>query len=450
MNPKILLVSANICQEPYQVFPLGIMYLHTYIKKQFPDWELRFFDFNLQSYNEFSVLLEENQFDYIGISLRNCDDVNFYAKNSFVNHYVTICNISRQASKAKLIVGGPCVSMFPEEILNLLNVDYAVVGEGEQSFTELINCLETNKNVHNIEGLVYRNGAQITVNPRTHFITQSCVQFDKQLAQYYFNEGGMLNIQTKRGCPYHCIYCSYPVIDGTQVRTLDTKSVVENIETLYFEQKIDYLFFTDSIFNICEDYNIELANRIIESKVKISWGAYFSPHNFKKENMALYKRAGLTHIEFGTDSLSDTQLINYKKHFTFNDIKQASDICYDLGIFYAHFLILCGIGETEQTLDETFENSKQLKHTIFFPFIGMRIYPNTELYEIAKNENLISKENHLQPIYYISPNCNLETLETKAQQSGKRWVFPNEEKNPIMDKLRAKKRRGPLWEYLRY
>ena len=450
MNSKILLVSANICQDPYQVFPLGIMYLHTYIKKQFPNWELQFFDFNLQSYNEFSSLLQQQEFDYIGISLRNCDDVNFYAKNSFVNHYVTICNISRQASKAQLIVGGPCVSMFPEEIFNLLNVDYAVVGEGEKSFTELINCLETNQNVHNIEGLVYRNGAQITVNPRTHFITQSCVQFDKQLAQYYFNEGGMLNIQTKRGCPYRCIYCSYPVIDGRQIRTLDTKSVVENIETLYFEQNIDYLFFTDSIFNICEDYNIELASRIIESKAKISWGAYFSPNNFKKENMALYKRAGLTHIEFGTDSLSDTQLINYKKYFTFNDIKHASDICYDLGIFYAHFLILGGIGETEQTLDETFENSKQLKHTVFFPFIGMRIYPNTELYEIAKTENLISKENHLQPIYYISPNCNLETLEEKAQQSGKRWVFPNEEKNPVMDKLRAKKRRGPLWEYLRY
>jgi len=448
--PKILLVSANICQEPYKVFPLGMMCLHTYIKTHFPNWELHFFDFNIQSYNEFSKLLQQNEFDYIGISLRNCDDVNFYAKNSFVDHYVTICNISRQKSKAKLIVGGPCVSIFPEEILEFLNVDYAIVGEGEKSLTELISNLECGENEHLIEGLVYKKEEQIIINPRNSFIAESKVRFDEKLAQYYFNEGGMLNIQTKRGCPYQCIYCSYPVIDGKQIRTLDAQSVVENIKALYFGQKIDYLFFTDSVFNICEEYNIELAHRIIESNVKISWGAYFSPNNFKKENMALYKRAGLTHIEFGTDSLSNTQLVNYKKHFTFNDIKNASDICYDLGIFYAHFLILGGIGETEQTLNETFENSKKLQHTVFFPFIGMRIYPKTELYDIALAEGLISKESILKPTYYISQNCQLETLVARAEQTGKRWVFPDEKKNPIVYKLRAKKIRGPLWEYLRY
>jgi radical SAM superfamily enzyme YgiQ (UPF0313 family) len=450
MNPNILLVSANICREPYKVFPLGMMCLHTYIKTHFPKWELHFFDFNLQTYNEFSALLQQYEFDYIGISLRNCDDVNFYAKNSFVDHYVTICNISREQSKAKLIVGGPCVSIFPNEILELLNVDYAIVGEGEKSFTELIEKIESGENERFVEGLVYKKETQIIINPRQHFIAESKVTFDEKLAQYYFNEGGMLNIQTKRGCPYQCIYCSYPVIDGKTVRTLDSASVVENIKALYYGQKIDYLFFTDSVFNICEEYNIELANRLIESGVKVSWGAYFSPNNFKKENMKLYKRAGLTHIEFGTDSLSDTQLVNYKKHFTFNDIQNASDICYDLGIFYAHFLILGGIGETEQTLNETFENSKKLQHTVFFPFIGMRIYPKTELYEIALKEGLISKKTPLEPVYYISQNCNMETLAERAAGTGKRWVFPNEEKNPIVDRLRAKKRRGPLWEYLRY
>jgi len=448
--PNILLVSANICQEPYKVFPLGMMCLHTYIKTHFPNWNLHFFDFNLQSYHEFSALLQQNEFDYIGISLRNCDDVNFYAKNSFVDHYVTICNISRQKSKAKLIVGGPCVSIFPEEILEFLNVDYAIVGEGEKSLTELISKLECGENEQIIEGLVCKKEEQIIINARNNFIAESKIRFDEKLAQYYFNESGMLNIQTKRGCPYQCIYCSYPVIDGKQIRTLDTQSVVENIKELYFGQKIDYLFFTDSVFNICEEYNIELAHRIMESKVKVSWGAYFSPNNFKKENMALYKRAGLTHIEFGTDSLSDAQLVNYKKHFTFNDIKNASDICYDLGIFYAHFLILGGIGETEQTLNETFENSKKLQHTVFFPFIGMRIYPKTELYDIAVKEGLISKGETLKPVYYISKDCNLDTLKEKAAQTGKRWVFPDEEKNPIVDRLRAKKRRGPLWEYLRY
>ena len=448
-SPRILLVSANICQEPYKVFPLGMMCLHTYITEHYPNWNVSFFDFNLQNYEAFSTLLAETSFDYICISLRNCDDVNFFAQNSFVNHYVHICNISRQKTRAKLIAGGPCLSIFPEEIFNLLNIDYAIVGEGEMSLVALISNLESNENVKDIEGLVYRAGIEIIVNPKTKFVAQSNIKFEKNLAQYYFNEGGMLNIQTKRGCPYQCIYCSYPVIDGKQIRTLDPNLVVENMKTLYFEQKINYLFFTDSVFNICEEYNIELAHKIIESGVKINWGAYFAPNNFIKENMALYKRAGLTHIEFGTDSLSDTQLVNYKKHFTFNDIKNASDICYELGIFYAHFLILGGVGETEDTLNETFENAKKIERTVFFPFIGMRIYPKTELYDIALSEGLISKEDALKPVYYVSKNCDLETLAERAAQTGKKWVFPNDEKDPIVDQLRARKRRGPLWEYLR-
>lgn len=450
MGNNILLVSANMCQDPYKVFPLGMMCLHTYIADHFPNWDISFFDFNLQSDDDFSRLLQEKPFDYIGISLRNCDDINFYTKNSFLDHYISICTLSRQKSNAKLIVGGPCVSIFPSEIMELLKVDYAIIGEGEESLCDLIICLETGKGIQSVEGLVYREKGGIKINPRRHFIAESHIRFNPDLAAYYFDEGGMLNIQTKRGCPYHCIYCSYPAIDGKTVRVLDSKLVVENIKDLFFNQKIDYLFFTDSVFNICEEYNLELAHRIIESKVKISWGAYFSPNHIRKENMALYKHSGLTHVEFGTDSLSDKQLVNYKKHFAFNDIKKASDICYELGIFYAHFLILGGIGETEQTLNETFENSKKLKHTVYFPFIGMRIYPKTELYEIAVKEGLITQKDALKPVYYISKECDIDAIKQKAANSGMKWFFPDAEKSTIVDKLKEKKVRGPLWEYLRY
>ncbi len=85
------------------------------------------------------------------------------------------------------------------------------------------------------------------------------------------------------------------------------------------------------------------------------------------------------HIEFGTDSLSDTTLKNYGKPFTVADILEASKICNRLKIHCAHFLILGGYGETEDTLNETFENSKKIERTVFFPFVGMRIYPGTKL-----------------------------------------------------------------------
>jgi radical SAM superfamily enzyme YgiQ (UPF0313 family) len=69
----------------------------------------------------------------------------------------------------------------------------------------------------------------------------------------------MMNVQTKRGCPYHCVYCSYPVIEGKKVRMLDPQSVVATIKRSV-EKGLDYFFFTDSVFNMNPEYNRELAD----------------------------------------------------------------------------------------------------------------------------------------------------------------------------------------------
>ena len=82
---------------------------------------------------------------------------------------------------------------------------------------------------------------------------------------------------------------------------------------------------------------------------------------------------------------------------------RTSRYCNDLGIFFAHFLILCGYGETEDSLAETFENSKKIENSVFFPYIGMRIYPDTDLCAVALKEGIIKDKSELiNPIYYIS------------------------------------------------
>ena len=227
--------------------------------------------------------------------------------------------------------------------------------------------------------------------------------------------------------------------------------MVENLKELYFGKNINYTFFTDSVFNIDKTYNKELCERIIDSGIKVNWGAYFSPKGLNKDDWSLYKKAGLTHVEFGTESFSDTQLKNYGKNFTFSDVEAQSKLCADLGIFYAHFLILGGYGETPKTLSETFENSKKVGMTVLFPYIGMRIYPHTKLCEIAIHEGVIKSEEELiNPVYYVSDKIDVTNIELQAHATGQKWVFPNDETDAMMARFRAKKRRGPLWEYLRY
>ncbi|MEI7499896.1 MAG: lipid biosynthesis B12-binding/radical SAM protein [Bacteroidota bacterium] len=447
---KLILVSANRYTNPYPVYPLGISYLYTYLSERLPHYQIRIFDFNLNTPEMFREYLQEFQPDYICLSLRNVDDVNFYSQESFINGYKMIVDIVRETISAPLIIGGSAFSIYPRELFSFFNPDYGIHGEGEMSLYHFLKSLDAGSPDLSIDGLVYRNGVNIAVNDRKHFIKTPDLDFDKELLEFYWDKAGMVNVQTKRGCPYNCIYCTYPIIEGHNVRTLDPQKIINTLHELYDTHKIDYVFFTDSVFNISNNFNVDLANKIIASKLPINWGAYFSPHNLTLENLKLFADAGLTHIEFGTESLSNTTLKKYGKHFDVDEVVRVSDFCNIAGIYFCHFMIIGGYGETEATINESFENSKRIENTVFFPFIGMRIYPGTVLHKISLEQGVIDEGvNLLEPVYYIAPDIRYDTLKERAEQTGRRWVFPDEDVATAMNRLRKRKRKGSLWHHLK-
>ena len=448
----ILIASLNTLSVPYPVYPIGISYLSTYIKQKLPDYTVELFDFNLSKPEEFIDKLKNFSPKYVAVSIRNIDGANSYDPTNFINGYKTIIDTLRQNYHAdyKLLMGGAGFSIFPETMFELLKPDYAIVGEGEESIVELITKLDSGSPVDEIGGLVFEKTGKIIVNPKRLHTTDLCLSFDESLIDFYWHNSGMLNIQTKRGCPFNCVYCTYPIIEGRIVRTLNTDHIVETISKLYYDKGIDYIFFTDSVFNMKTEYNIELAEKIIRSGIKIHWGAYFYPKGMTEDVLKLYKASGLTHVEFGTESISEQTLKSYGKHFTVDDIIQQSELCNKLDVPFAHFLILAGYGETDATIDETFENSKRIKDTVFFPFVGMRIYPGTKLFNIAVQEKIIEKNDRLlEPKYYISKEVSPDTLKERANKTGRRWVFPDEDSSEIPNRMRKlRNKKGPLWEYL--
>jgi radical SAM superfamily enzyme YgiQ (UPF0313 family) len=447
---KLLFVSANTYANPYPVYPLGVSYLFTYLQNRLPGYDIRIFDFNAGTTDSFREYLQTFQPDYTALSLRNIDDVNFYTQESFIHGYKAITDIVRVSLTTPLIIGGSAFSIYPVELYDLLAPDFGVQGEGEESLYRLLVSLDNGTADLSIEGLVYRKEGKVIVNSRNHFLKTPDLSFDPDLIGFYWSKAGMVNVQTKRGCPYNCIYCTYPLIEGHHVRTLDPDSIIHTLTELYEKYKVDYLFFTDSVFNISNTFNEKLAKKLIAAKLPLKWGAYFSPHNLTLEQLKLYAAAGLTHIEFGTESLSDTTLKNYGKHFNVDEVVKISDYCNQAGVYFCHFMIIGGYGETEATINESFENSKRIENTVFFPFVGMRIYPGTELYRKALREGyLTADENMLEPVYYIAPDIKYETLKERAELSGRRWVFPDEDVATAMNRLRQRNRKGSLWHHLK-
>ena len=165
-------------------------------------------------------------------------------------------------------------------------------------------------------------------------------------------------------------------------------------------------------------------------------------------------RAGLTHIEFGTDSFCDSILKSYGKDFTFGDIVNASECARKAGVYYAHFLISGGPDETEKTINEGFKNSDFIKQTVFFSYVGMRIYPHTPLYKFALKEGAISEDTDLlPPNFYITPHVSKERIfEMMAEFNSQKRNWIVGESTPELAKMMSGLRSigvvGPLWEFL--
>lgn len=446
---KILFISANQHTNPYPVYPIGLSYITTYLHDRLPNYNIKVIDLNFTTVEELQSLTKEYNPKYIGVSFRNIDDVNSYNREEFVTHYKNVIDHLRKVSDAKIIVGGSGFSIFPELMFNRLNPDFGVYGEGEQTILNLINTLDKNDDFTGISRLVYKKNGQCVFNKNESFFSDLDLDFDKDLIDFYWQKSGMLNVQTKRGCPYNCIYCTYPLIEGKKVRTLNTDKIVETLKKLYYQKGIDYVFFTDSVFNIKNEYNYELAEKIIASGIKIHWGGYFTFKNLDENLLKVLKKSGLQHVEFGTEAIAEKTLKTYGKNFTVNDVLEKSALCNKLDIDFAHFLITGGYGETDETVDETFENSKHIDNSVFFTFVGMRIYPGTKLQEYAIREGFITRNDHLlEPKYYLSKDVNYETLKERAYKTRKRWVFPDEDTTIITNKLRQRGKKGPLWEYM--
>ncbi len=447
---KLLFVSANRYAIPYPVYPLGISYLLSYLEKRLTGFEIRVFDLNLNSEDELVTCLNRFQPDYTCVSIRNVDDVSSMSREFFLTGYKEIIDLIRETTQTTLIIGGSAFSIFPEELFAFFKPDYGIYGEGEESLYRLLTSLQEGTPDHSIEGLVYQHNGEVIANPRKNFLRSPDLSFSDDLIRFYWDKSGMMNLQTKRGCPYDCIYCTYPLIEGSEVRTLNSDKIVESLEDLYFNKKINYVFFTDSVFNINRKFNRDLAEKILKSDIKMKWGAYFSPHNIDIEELKLFVKSGLTHIEFGTESLSDRTLINYRKHFNVNKIVEVSEMCNEVGVYFAHFMILGGYGETEDTINEGFENSKRISNTVFFPYVGMRIYPGTKLHELALAEGYIDPEDSLlEPVYYLADYIDYGSLKERADGTGRKWVFPDEDVVTFMTRLRKRKRKGSLWHHLK-
>lgn len=437
---------------PDPVFPLGLSCLSAALRRAGHD--TRWFDC-LSGTDALPTVLADYRPDFVGVSVRNIDDVQIRRQETFFDALADVCEVVRRTHPCPVILGGSGFSLFPARLLELSGADFGIQGEGEESLPALISVLSRGGDYAALSGLVFRRDGGIRINPprraSSDFVLESADR-PAPISAVYLESGGMLNLQTQRGCAHVCTYCTYPLIEGRSTRRRPPEVIAEEMAQLH-ALGARYVFMVDSVFNSSSQHVVETCEAMLRRDTGLRWGCFLRPQGLTTELMRLMARAGLSHIEFGSDSLCDPVLAAYAKHFTFEDIRLSSELARAAAIDYCHFLICGGPGETMVTLAEGFENSRRLPDAVLMAVVGMRIYPGTALWHRAVHEGVIHAETDLlHPAYYLAPGLESEAVFARLAEFARvmpNWIVGNATPayTRLVERLRARGVPGPLWSY---
>ena len=210
---KILLISANKLKNPYPVYPLGLDYVAGSLSSSH---DVRILDLNEFEDIESIKAIKDIPADVIGISLRNVDNTDIKDLKYFLEQYQNLIKEIKINSSALIVIGGSAFTIFPSEFMNELDADYGIIGEGER-LELLLKAIQDKENPDKIPGIISKQSVAVIPEPWDNQITR---KFDSgnSYIPFYLKKGGMLNLQTKRGCSFKCIYCTYPHIEGEKLR----------------------------------------------------------------------------------------------------------------------------------------------------------------------------------------------------------------------------------------
>jgi radical SAM superfamily enzyme YgiQ (UPF0313 family) len=415
---KILLVYCNPSPSPYPVYPLGMAVVANALNRAghiVIQYDLFSQDFN---YEHLQETVKRESPGLIGISFRNLDNVNVCSEVHYAQHLKGAVDAIRAVSKAKILLGGSGFSVMPERILEASGADYGIRGEAERTIVEYVALLEQGKEpASRIMEERHPLDADGMLSPH----------YSDELLSAYQKGGGVVPLQTKRGCPHHCVYCTYPLLEGYVVRPRHPASVIADIRKL-MDKGVKQIFFTDSIFNDSFGHYKRLVAEMAKQGINVPWTGFFRPDTIEPEVMQQMKATGLSSIELGSDAASDTTLKEMGKHFRFKDIEAAQKLFIDAGITVSHYFMMGGPGETQETVEEGIQNILRLQGAASFIFLGIRILPGTPLEKRALEEGVITPETDLfMPVYYFSPAINKDWLNERllaAFKKNRHVIYP--------------------------
>ncbi len=374
---KILIIypyclEARVHEEDISVVPMGAFYVAALLRENHYDVEiLNWYNFNREDQRIKDILAEKKP-DMIGFSVLHA------------NRWggIEIARVAKQMNpNVKTVFGGIGATFLWEHFLtHFKEIDFAVVGEGEYAFLNLVKCIENkdHEQIQNIRGIAFRKGDKVVRTASAEFIRD--LDELPVPAKYFTYQ----HVALTRGCPGNCTFCGSPKFWGHKVRFHSSDYFVDQLELLY-KRGVGFFYFSDDTFTLKKDRVIEICKKIIKRNIKISWAAISRVDHISEEILYWMKKAGCIQISYGVESGSEKIRKLLNKNIKTDQIKKAFSLTTSYGILARAYFIYGCPGENRDTIQETIDLIHEIKPLSVIFYI-LDIFPGARFMLILRKE----------------------------------------------------------------
>ncbi|MCQ4638487.1 B12-binding domain-containing radical SAM protein [Anaerovorax odorimutans] len=369
---------------------IGFLYIASILKQN--NYEIKYIDFHLLDAEIRDKTNHKIEMNDIYDTLKNIEDQFFdiIAISPLTVNFKWAIEISKiiknQHPKSIIILGGVHVSFDYERILtNYKEIDYIIVGEGEQTIIELLNCIQNKYDCSKVKGVAYKQGNEIFFSGSRNFIDdldELPYPLYSLLPKKYF-DSFIVRILTSRGCSNNCSFC-VPSKVFNKLRYRSVNNVIDEIEYYINNYGKRVFMLGDLNFMSDYDYTVSFCNEIITRKLKIIWFCQSRADLVDKNIVKLMKRAGCIMICIGIESAEQELLDNTDKKATPNKCIEACEIIRAIGVNVFTFWVFGLPGETHQSAHKTIVLLREMidKDLIQYTHCSILVpYPGTELFK---------------------------------------------------------------------
>ncbi len=389
---KILLTHGYFLEEdkkeqaimrPY--VPLGILYISAYLEQHGYDNIL--FDSTFSSFEQLCNTLIKECPDVVGIYTNLMTKLNVLRLIDFIK-------TTNALHKTKIVLGGPEVRNHAKNFLDY-GADFIVFGEGEQTMLDLVQWLDgkQTKKIEEIEGIAFKtdqNEMHQSID-RTKLKNLDELPMPNRLKinlGLYFdawkNRHGVsaISINTMRGCPYTCKWCSRAVY-GQSYRRRSAKNVVDEMEWIKQHYSVDSIWFVDDVFTISHKWLEEFTNELKTRNLIIPYECITRADRMNEEVIHQLRKSGCFRVWIGAESGSQKVIDLMDRRVNVKQVQEMIQLSKQYGLQAGTFIMVGYPGETTEDIYATIHHLKKADPDLFtitvaYPIKGTPLYTEVE------------------------------------------------------------------------